>query len=145
MSLSIEAAVLGVADALRDRIAPALGDDFAIETSRLSAIMLTIMANAADDAVVLRVEENAAIRALLGEATDVVGQTGLAARLKDAAVSTDPGLRISELDAETDRLRHLLIEAQIVLEGSADPAARALDQRIWRFLADVETKRAPRL
>ncbi|HEX7821322.1 MAG TPA: hypothetical protein VF463_11970 [Sphingobium sp.] len=145
MSLSIETAVRGVADSLRDRIAPALDDSFAIEVSRLSGILLTIMANAADDAVPLRVEENGAIRALLRDGAALILDADLAARLTEAAVSVDPGLRISELDGETDRLRRLLIALQIRLEESSGSAAQAMNQRIWRLLRDIEANRAPRI
>ncbi|HEX7819681.1 MAG TPA: hypothetical protein VF463_03575 [Sphingobium sp.] len=145
MSLSIETAVRGVADALRDKIAPALEDSFTTEVSRLSVILLTIMANAADDAVPLRVEENAALRAILSDGAPLVDDGGLAGQLTQAAASADPGLRISELDGETDRLRRLLIALQERLESSVDPAAKAMDQRIWRLLRDSEEKRTPRV
>lgn len=145
MTLSIEAAVRGVADALREKVAPTLTDNFATEVTRLSTNLLTIMANAADDAVALRVEENARVRTLLGDGAAVVGDTVLAARLAQAAASTDPGFRISELDRETDRLRRLLVELQVSLELQDDVACRTLNQRIWSLLRDIETSRAPRL
>lgn len=145
MTLSIEAAVRGVADALREKVAPTLTDSFATEVTRLSINLLTIMANAADDAVALRVEENARVRALLGDGAAVVGDTVLAARLAQAAASPDPGLRISELDRETDRLRRLLVDMQVGLEAQDDAACRALNQRIWSLLRAIEASRAPRL
>ena len=86
--------------------------------------------------------ENAAIRALLGEVAGLF-DGGLAGRLGAAARSADPGLKVSELDAENHRLRLLLIEAQAVLEVRDDAAARAMDQQIWRLLEEIEIKRAP--
>lgn len=145
MSLSIETAVRGIAAVLRDRVAPTLEDSYATEATRLSVTMLTIMANAADDAVALRVEEHAAIRALLAEAAKVVGDAELAARLAQAAGSRDPGLRISELERESDRLRRLLVALQVQLERQDDEAARAMNQRIWRMLREIELARAPRV
>jgi hypothetical protein len=68
----------------------------------------------------------------------------LASRLREAAASTDPGLKISVLDVESHRLRVLLVTAQAALEDSTGPAAKALDQRIWQLLETVEAKRAPR-
>ncbi|HEX7819147.1 MAG TPA: hypothetical protein VF463_00865, partial [Sphingobium sp.] len=103
------------------------------------------MANAADDAVLLRTEENGAIRALLRDGAALIRDADLAARLAEAAVSVDPGLRISELDGETDRLRRLLIALQIHLEESSGSAAQAMNQRIWRLLRDIEASRAPRI
>ncbi|TVV73342.1 hypothetical protein [Sphingomonas solaris] len=144
MTLAIETAVRGVAEVLRDRVAPTLDDGYAIEAVRLSAMMLTMMANAADDAVVLRVAENGQLRALFGEAAGIVDDATLSARLEEAARSSDPGLRISELDRETDRLRRLLVALQIQLEAQADEQATILGQRIWRMLRDIEASRAPR-
>lgn len=145
MTLAIETALRGMADVLRDRVAPTLDDGYAIEAVRLSDIMLRIMANAADDAVALRVAENARMRALFGEAAGVVDDAAMRAVLTAAAGSSDPGLRISELDRETDRLRRILVTLQTGLEARGDEAARAFDRRIWRLLRDVETSRAPRL
>ena len=149
MSLSIEATLRGVADVLRDRVSPTLDDSYAIEATRLSTMMMTIMANAADDAAALRVAENAHWRALFLEATaptlTILADPALAARLREAAASADPGLRISQLDAETDRLRRLAVALQVQLEARADPAAVAFNQRIWQHLRAIEKDRAPRL
>lgn len=145
MTLAIETAVRGVADVLRDRVAPTLTDGYVIEAVRLSGIMLTIMANAADDAVALRVAENAQLRAVFTDAANVVTDAVLRARLSDAAGSADPGLRISELDREAERLRRLLVALQIRLEAQIDDAAVALNRRIWRLLQDIEKSRAPRI
>jgi len=145
MTLAIETAVRGVADVLHGAVAPTLDDSYAIEGTRLSIIMLTIMANAADDAVALRVSENAQWRALFREAAGIVADTALAATLADAAGSAEPGLRISELDRETDRLRRLLVTLQIQLEAQADDAAVGMNRHIWRLLQDIEKQRAPRI
>lgn len=143
MNFTIPSAIKGVGELLRTRIAPEIGDNYAANMARMAISLLNITANWADDAAALRVEEDAAIRALLGEAAGLA-EGELAARLADAARSADPGLRISELDAENHRLRVLLIEAQVWLESRADDAARATDQRIWRLIEDCEMKRAPR-
>jgi hypothetical protein len=111
--------------------------------ARLSAMLLRICANGVDDAAELRVEENIAIRAILGEAAALL-PAPLSAHLRDGAASSDPGLKISVLDAESHRLRALLVECQQALEESKAPAAQALDQRIWQLLEEIETKRAPR-
>lgn len=142
-NLTIDNALHGVGELLRDRISPEIGDPFAVQMARLSCLLLRICANGVDDAAELRVEENAAIRSILAEAAGLV-PAPLAAMLNAAAVSADPGLKISTLDGENDRLRRLLVQAHATLEDEAAPAARALDQRIWRFLAAAENKRAPR-
>jgi hypothetical protein len=142
-NLTLENALHGVEELLRDRISPAIDDPFATQMARLSGMLLRICANGVDEAAELRVEENAAIRRLLREAADLV-PAPLASRLQEAAASTDPGLKISVLDAENNRLRLLLVRAQTVLENSDDGAALSLDQRIWQLLEAAEAKRAPR-
>ena len=107
MNLTLETLLHGVAATLRDRIAPAIEDSFAIEASRLAAMLITISANAVDDAAAARVWENAALRALFADAQPAFGGD-LARRLGEAALSADPGLKISELDRENARLRTIL-------------------------------------
>lgn len=142
-NLTIDNALHGVRDLLADRISPEVVDPFAAQMARLSGLLLKICANAVDDAAEVRVEENAEIRAVLGEAAALVGEP-LAGELLQASISADPGLKLSVLDAENDRLRRLLIKAQTVVEIAADAASRNLDQRIWRLLETIEANRAPR-
>lgn len=143
MNLTIDNALHGVSELLRDVIAPEVADPFASQMSRLACLLLTISANAVDDAAQLRVEENAAIRVLLGEVA-ALADDPLARRLVDAANSADPGLKITVLDDETHRLRTLLVEAHAFVESRNDESAVALNHKIWRFLEKVEQNRAPR-
>lgn len=140
MKLTTATVLEGVATALREQVSPALEDDFAIDVVRLAQTLVTIAARAGDDAVVVRVEENARMRALLGEGGALLGD----AAFTTASRSADPGLRISELDAETGRLRALLVDLHGRLEDEPQAEARALDQAIWRALRDAEMARAPR-
>ncbi len=141
--LSIDNALHGVGELLRDRISPEIGDPFAAQMARLSCLLLRICANGVDDAAELRVNENVAIRAILGDAAAMVPTT-LAVVLEEAAKSSDPGLKISVLDTENDRLRRLLVQAHAALEDDGSPSARTLDRRIWTFLDAAEAARAPR-
>ncbi len=141
--LTINNALHGLNEFLRDKIAPAIEDPFVAPMARLSGMLLRICANGVDDAAELRVQENAAIRGILGDAVAFVPEP-LADQLRHAAISTDPGLKISVLDGENHRLRVLLVKAQAALEESAEPAAKMLDQQIWRLLESIETIRAPR-
>jgi hypothetical protein len=143
VNLSIDNALHGLDEFLRDKIAPAIADPYVAPMARLSGLLLRICANGVDDAAELRVEENVAIREILSEAAELV-DAPLAGQLQAAAVSIDPGLKISVLDGENHRLRCLLVTAQAILEGNSAPAANALDQRIWRLLESIEAKRAPR-
>lgn len=140
MRLTGAAVLEGVAEALRDQIAPSLNDAFARDAARIAQALILIVGRAGDYAAAIRVEENARIRALLAEGGALLGDAGLTA----AAQSTDPGLRISELDAETGRLRKLLVDLHRRVELQETPEARALDQAIWRALRDFEMARAPR-
>jgi hypothetical protein len=140
MKLTAATVLEGVAEALRDQVAPNLTDAFAGEAARMAQALIAIVGRAGDDAAAIRVEENARIRALLAEGGKLLYDDNLRA----AAQSADPGLRISELDSETGRLRALLVDLHSRIELQETPAARALDQAIWRALRDFEMARAPR-
>jgi hypothetical protein len=142
-NLSIDNALHSLDEFLRDKIAPAIDDPYIAPMARLSGMLLRICAKGVDDAAELRVEENAAIRGILGEAAALV-PAPLADQLNEAATSTDLGLKISVLDHENHRLRLLLVNAQAALEVSNNSAALTLDQHIWRLLESAEAKRAPR-
>ena len=143
MRLTLETSLHRIGQMLAERIAPELTTDFVAQSARLSGGMLNICANWVDDAAAIRVEENAAIRKVLGQAAGLA-DGDLAARLSQSAASTDPGLRISELDQENHRLRQLLVEAHAWLEEQKGDDARGLVQQIWQLLEDIELKRAPR-
>ncbi|WP_332765448.1 hypothetical protein [Phenylobacterium sp.] len=85
----------------------------------LSAALLGFAAQAWDGAAHNLVQENRAIRALLGEA------------------GSDEDLRLSALSAENDRLRAALIALHIAVEGK-DPAKEAA---IWAELVASTERR----
>lgn len=143
MKLTAAAVVEGVVDALRDQVAPRLDDAFASEAARMAQSLIAIVGRAGDDAAAIPVAENARMRAIFAEAADVA-EGNLAARLAQAGQGSDPGLRISELDAETGRLRLLLIELHTWLEQQQDGEARRLGREIWIAMRDFEMARAPR-
>ncbi len=143
MKLTSENILQGVIKALRDQIAPTVDDRFASDATRLATMLLTIVANDVDDAAAARIWENAALRALFADAVELA--TGdLSVRLAEASSSGDPGYKISELDTENGRLRHLLVELHVFVEGREGAAANALNQRIWKLLGDIQTRRTPR-
>lgn len=143
MTLSIEASLLGVIDMLNERVAPAVEDHYVRETIRMAQSVLRISARAIDDAVALRVAENAALRALFVDAAGLV-EGDFADRLAQAGRSADPDLRISSLDAENERLRVLLIELHSGVELREDAPGRAFNQRIWALIQKIDSDRAPR-
>ena len=86
----------------------------------LSAMLLAVAAEVWDRQAQILVEENRAVRALLGEAGD------------------DPDLRLSVLQAENDRLRAALIEAHVAAEAAGDEPRLA---EIWAELVASTERR----
>lgn len=87
----------------------------------LSAMLLIVAAETWDRQAHILVEENRAIRTLVGE-------TGV-----------DADLRISALQAENDRLRNRLIEAHAAAEAAGDTAR---EEAIWaELVAGTERRR----
>lgn len=87
----------------------------------LSAMLLIVAAETWDRQAHILVEENRAIRALLGE------------------MGVDADLRISALQAENDRLRNRLIEAHAAAEAAGDTAR---EEAIWaELVAGTERRR----
>lgn len=143
MKLTAETVLEGVVDALREQVSPQLDDAFASEAARMAQSLIAIVGRSGDDAVAIRVAENARMRTIFADAATVAGED-LSGRLALAAQGTDPGLRISELDAETGRLRTLLVELHTWLEQQDMPAARRLNRQIWSAMREFEMARAPR-
>ncbi|MBX3481904.1 hypothetical protein [Phenylobacterium sp.] len=86
----------------------------------LSAMLLGVAAEMWDRQAAILVEENRAVRALLGETGD------------------DPDLRLSALKAENDRLRARLIDAHAAAEAAGDAARQ---DAIWAELRAATERR----
>jgi hypothetical protein len=86
----------------------------------LSAMLLLVAAEVWDRQAAILVDENRAVRALLGETGE------------------DADLRISALSAENDRLRAALIEAHAAAEAAGDTAR---ETAIWAELAASTERR----
>lgn len=121
-----------LAGSLLVEIGPAIGVDYLQRNAGIAAIMLQMAGEEWDRAASRRVEENAALRALFRDATPLVADSGLAARLREAgSAAGDPDLRISALDRANDALRALLIELHAHVETLDAPEARRLEAAIW--------------
>jgi len=144
MKLRPDTVLEGVAETLRDKIAPKLDDPFAANDLRMAQTLLAIVRLSREDEVALKVEENRRMREIFADAAGAVGDRGLAGRLAEAGRSQDPGLRISELDGETRRLRELLVELHGHADARSDEKAKGISQAIWRALRDIEMPRAAR-
>ena len=143
MRLTLEGSLRRIGDLLREDVAPDLATPFLGQSVRMAGGLLNICANWVDDAAAIRAEENAAIRAMLGKAAALL-DGDLAVQLHSAAQSCDPGIRISQLDAENHRLRGLLVEAHSAAEVGEGAGLRGLDAAIWRLLEQIEMSRAQR-
>jgi hypothetical protein len=86
----------------------------------IAALLLSVAGEVWDRQAAVLVEENRAIRALLGQAGD------------------DPDLRLSALQADNNRLRAALIEAHAAAETAGDAAREAA---IWAELVASTERR----
>ena len=110
-----ELAALLVRNAQPDVPAPERASDLG-----LSAMLLTVLAETWDRQAHILVEENRALRALLGESC------------------ADADFHLSALQAENDRLREGLIGLQVKAEAAGD---HALQDRIWAELVATTERR----
>ena len=125
---------------LLGRVGPALSG-YDQSSVMLLATMLGSVREEFDRAAARRVVENEALRALFAEAAPVVEQEGLGERLREAAAEEDRDLAVPALEAANVRLRELLIELHVHVEGLHSEAARALESAIWRELAASTERR----
>jgi hypothetical protein len=130
-----------LAGSLMIEVAPHVSPAYRQSSVGVSAILLTMIREEWDRAAARRAEENAALRALFRDAAPVVADTELRHRLSDASASSDPSLRISELERANDALRALLIDLHAHVEtlGSAD--AKRIDDAIWKELSASTERR----
>lgn len=126
---------------LMTTVAPALETGYAQSNATSLGMLLLIIREELDRSASRRLEENDAIRSLFRSARDVVRDTDLAARLEAAAEPPDADLRLSALEAANMGLRALLIELHAHVETLDAPAARELEEAIWRELAASTERR----
>lgn len=129
------------AAALMGDIAPNVAPSYRQASVFSAAVMLISVGEELDRIAERRIHENAALREIFASAASVVADAELRTRLSQAASSQDSGLRISQLDADNDALRGLLVELHAHAEGLPGDAARELETRIWRELAASTERR----
>lgn len=100
----------------------------------LSAMLLGIAAQEWDRAAARLVGENRAIRELLSEAPDALGEGALADRLRGLSTGQDEDLRISALEAANATLRAALIDFHAAVEAAEGEPARRIEAAIWAEL-----------
>ena len=120
MTPSVPDVLLELAGLLVRNAAPDVPSSERASNLSLSAALLGILAETWDGQATILVEENRALRTLLG-------QDGI-----------DADLRLSALQAENDRLRAALITLQIGAEANRDTA---MQDRIWAELSASTERR----
>lgn len=122
-------------------IAPHLSSEYAVGSSSVIGLMMFQTATEFERAADIRVEENAAMRKIFSGAVGILPTGDLRFRVEQAASSSDPSLKISELDRANDELTGLLIEIQAHAETVEGLEARELETQIWDELARAATAR----
>ena len=127
---------------LRLQIGPSLANAYEQSSVMVMALMLTAVREEWERAAARRVEENAALRTLFGEALPAVADAGLRGRLESAAAGEDASLLVSQLEAGNAALRALLVELHEYVEQCDGEAARGVESAIWReLLASTERRK----
>lgn len=122
-------------------IAPHLSSEYAVGSSSVIGLMMFQTATEFERAADIRVQENAAMRDIFAGAVSVLPKGDLRTRVEKAASSSDPSVKISELDEANDALSALLIELQTHAETTEGAPARQLETQIWEELARAATAR----
>jgi len=122
-------------------IAPTVQPAYRQQSVGLTAMLLGMVREEWDRAAARRVEENAALRAIFGQAAPRIADAGLRGRLEAAAASCDASFLVSELEKSNDALRALLIELQAHVEAESAAWARGVEDEIWRELAKSTERR----
>ena len=114
MTPQIPSVLAELASLLMKNAQPGVPDAERASDLGISALLLMVAGEVWDRQAAILVEENRAVRGILGELGD------------------DPNLRLSALQAENNRLREALIAAQAAAEAAGDVA---LQDAIWAELA----------
>jgi len=141
MTPNVDQVLRCLAGTLLTEIAPQLGVGYTGGSLSVIALLLFMIAAEHDRAAEVRHAENRELRALFAAAAAAVVDARLAQQLAAAAQSSDPSLRISDLDAANDALRRLLIALHAHVEEQRTDAARALERRIWEWLTLATDRR----
>lgn len=118
------------------------GAAFAQGTVGLLTIMLTLSAREYERGADIRCTENREIRDLFAELAPSVVDVALRKDLLAAAATSDPSLRISDLNEGNYMLRRLLTRLQIHAE---EHGALDAQKRIWAVLKALAQRRLVQL
>jgi hypothetical protein len=121
MTPTVRDVLQGCAIALSRPTPPEAGPDYAASRMGMVSMLTMLAAQEAEQCAGAAIQENAAIRAVLGAASPRY-DAGLAGRLASAAGEQDADLSVPALDAANARLRGLLIELHQAVEAAGDAA-----------------------
>jgi len=138
---AVDQVLRGFAGTLLTQIIPDLGEGYASGTLSLMGMVLFMCAAEHDRAADVRHAENGELRALFADAAGHVADAALAQRLRAAAHTADPSLRIGDLDVANDALKRLLIDLHAHVEEQPTNDARTLERRIWTWLTLATDRR----
>ncbi len=115
----------GIQGTLMTYVQPEVQSDYATTELMLVNMLLGIVATGWDGAAQRLVDDNAALRDLVGDAAKVLetqpvdGAGDLLDELATLAAETDTSVRISDLSAANDRLRGAVARLGVLLQSSA--------------------------
>ncbi len=141
MKPEVDVVLGGFMGTLLTDVAPQLGGEYSLGSVGLIAMTIGMAAREFDRAADIRIAENREMRALFAEAATLVEDSGLKARLSEAAASSDTSFRVSALNAANDALAALLIDLQAAVEETRAGWAGAFEAKIWDYLVAAAERR----
>lgn len=142
MKIDVEQTLLGFQTTLLTNILPALGTDYVAGSAGTIGVGLNLAAQEFDRAADVLVADNQEIRALFAEASELLPDAKLTARLREAATSRDASFRVSELSRNNDTLNELLIELHTRVEELQSPPAKKIEGKILKHLEASADRRS---
>ncbi len=145
MKPSFSQILMGAASTLSRDVAPHIAPDspYAVGHAGTIGLLLACAAQEADRATETAMREQDALRALFTDAAKAPLAPDLVARLRIAGLDdTRPSLKITDLEAQTEKLKLLLMELLETVEEERFDWAELLEKRIWGALKSGAERRA---
>lgn len=141
MTPDVPAVLNGVVRSLMVDVAPEVKSEYGTLNLQLMCALLMMIAQEFDRAAERLLVENEALAQLFHEACALVTDAALSADIESAASRRSAGLTVSALRETNRRRRDLLVRLHGHVETLDDPAAAALDGRIWAELVESTRRR----
>ena len=142
MTPDVGSVLNGIVRSLMFELAPELQSPYAAQTIQLSAGLLMMINEEFDRAAARLADENEALLALFADAAASVAHAELAEELRaETSRGRGASLQVSALRERNRALRRLLVRLHEHVEKLEGAAARAIEERIWRELAESTRRR----